>query len=59
MSSAVLVVGTIVCLAGLLVAACTVAGLMIWRSRQQERQRRENQLLSVYHSRERRERKDH
>ncbi len=59
MSSFVLVVGTIVCLAGLLVATFTMVGLMIWRSRQQERQRRENQLLSVYNSRERRERKDH
>ncbi len=57
MSSAVLVVGTIVCLAGLLVAAFTVVGLIIWRSRQQE-WRRENQLYSVFHRRERRDRKD-
>ena len=43
---------------GLLVVAALGVALVVWRAPQQERQRRADQLGSVYHSRERRERKD-
>lgn len=50
----------IVLVGGLALIVIAVLGVTIslWRSSRRERQRRQNQLFSVYNSRERRERKD-